>query len=68
MEEITNSVTYGIGFLLSVVGLVILVVLASRHGDIWRLVSFSIYGGAEDNYEAICVGARNALVKMREEK
>ena len=46
IEEIANSVTHGIGLFLSIVGLVILVVLAKIHGDIWRIVSFSIYGSS----------------------
>lgn len=43
-EEIFNSVTHGIGALLSIVALVILVAYASIKGDPWRIVSFSIYG------------------------
>lgn len=43
-EEIANSITHGIGTGLSIAALVILVVLASRRGDVWRIVSFSIYG------------------------
>lgn len=43
-EEIFNSVTHGIGALLSIAALVILVAFASIRGDAWRIVSFSIYG------------------------
>ena len=43
-EEIVNAVTHGIGALLSIAALVALVVLASTKGDIWHMVSFSIYG------------------------
>ena len=43
-EEIANSITHGIGALLSIVALVILIIVAGRHDDIWHLVSFSIYG------------------------
>jgi hemolysin III len=43
-EEIANAVTHGVGLALSVAALVILVVLAARQGDAWRIVSFSIYG------------------------
>lgn len=43
-EEIANSVTHGIGALLSVVALVILIIVAGKRGDMWHLVSFSIYG------------------------
>lgn len=44
-EELANSITHGIGAALSVAGLTVLVVLAAIHGDVWRVVSFSIYGG-----------------------
>lgn len=43
-EEIANSITHGLGAVLSTAALVILVVLASKRGDAWRIVSFSIYG------------------------
>jgi hemolysin III len=43
-EEIANSVTHGIGALLSIAALVVLVIVAVRHGDVWHIVSFSIYG------------------------
>jgi len=43
-EEIVNAITHGIGSLLSIVALVVLIIVAQRHGDIWHLVSFSIYG------------------------
>ncbi|MFC1552658.1 hemolysin III family protein [Candidatus Latescibacterota bacterium] len=43
-EEIANSITHGIGALLSISGLVVLVVLAAFAGDALRIVSFSIYG------------------------
>lgn len=44
-EELANSLTHGFGTVLGVAGLVVLVVLAALHGDAWRVVSFSIYGG-----------------------
>jgi hemolysin III len=43
-EELANSITHGIGFVLSVVGLVVLVVSASMQGDPYMVVSFSVYG------------------------
>ena len=43
-EELANSIIHGIGVALSVAGLVLLVVFASLFGDVWRVVSFSIYG------------------------
>ncbi len=43
-EEIANVVTHMVGAALGIAGLSVLVVGASRHGDAWRIVSFSIYG------------------------
>ena len=43
-EEIANSVTHGIAAALSVAGLTLLVVLSVLYGDVWRIISFSIYG------------------------
>jgi hemolysin III len=46
LDELLNSITHGIGVLLSIAGLVLLVVFASirPYGDVWKIVSFSIYG------------------------
>ncbi len=43
-EEIFNSITHGIGTLLSIAALVLLVVYASIKGNAWHVVSFSIFG------------------------
>lgn len=43
-EEIANSITHGIGALLSIVALVVLIMVAATQDDILHLVSFSIYG------------------------
>lgn len=43
-EEIFNSITHGIGTLLSIAALVLLVVTAVVKGNIWHVVSFSIFG------------------------
>lgn len=45
-EEIANSVSHGIGAALSIAGLVILVYPAYQKGNIWQIVSFSIYGSS----------------------
>ncbi len=45
-EEIANSITHGIGALLSIIALIVLIIVAGKHGDVWHLVSFSIYGGS----------------------
>jgi hemolysin III len=44
-EEVFNSVTHGIGVLLSIAALVLLVITAVGKGNTWHVVSFSIYGG-----------------------
>ena len=44
-EEIFNSITHGIGTLLSIAALVILIVFAVGKGTVWHIVSYSIYGG-----------------------
>lgn len=43
-EEIANSITHGIGALLSIVALVVLIMVAGTQDDLLHLVSFSIYG------------------------
>ena len=45
-EEIANLVTHAVGLALSIAGLTLLVTFAGLSGDPWRIVSFSIYGGA----------------------
>ena len=46
IEEIANSITHGLGLILSVAALTILVVYASMEGDPWRITAFSIYGAS----------------------
>ena len=41
-----NGISHLIGAVLALAGLVILVVLASQQGDLWKIVSFSIYGAS----------------------
>jgi len=45
-EEIFNSITHGIGVLLSIAALVLLVVHAVGKGDVWHIVSYTIYGSS----------------------
>ena len=45
-EEVVNSITHGVGLLLSIIGSVVLVIPASVHGDIKRIICFSIYGSS----------------------
>ncbi len=39
-----NSITHLVGAALALAGLVVLVVFAALQGDVWKIVSFSIYG------------------------
>ena len=43
-EEALNVYSHGLGFVLSIVALVLLVLRAVRYGDVWHIISFSIYG------------------------
>lgn len=45
-EEIFNAITHGVGALLAVAALTLLVVFATMYGDVWHIVSFSIYGAS----------------------
>lgn len=44
LEESINIASHAIGFVLSVVALVLLVRHASINGDVWHVVSFSVFG------------------------
>lgn len=46
VEEIVNCITHGVGLVLSLIGLIILVVLACLYGGAWHIVSGSIYGAS----------------------
>jgi hemolysin III len=43
-EEIANSITHGIGGLLSIAALVLLIVFSSLYGTAWHIVSFTLFG------------------------
>lgn len=43
-EEVAHSITHGLGILFSITALTILVAYSSMNGDIWQVVSSSIYG------------------------
>lgn len=45
-EEIANALTHGLGALAALVGLIVLVVLAARHSDVWTIVGVSIFGSS----------------------
>jgi hemolysin III len=43
-EEIANSVTHGVGLVLSLAGLAFLIATAAATGDPWRITAASVYG------------------------
>jgi hemolysin III len=45
-EEIFNSITHGIGVLMSIAGLVILTCFAVVRGSAWHVVSYSVFGSS----------------------
>jgi hemolysin III len=46
IEEKINILSHATGFILSIVAFVLLVMHASLHGDVWQIVSFSIFGAS----------------------
>ena len=46
IEEKINIISHAIGFILSIVAFVLLVAHANRHGDVWHIVSFIIFGAS----------------------
>ena len=43
-EEIANAITHGIGACLAIAALVVLIVFAALKGNVWHVVSFSVFG------------------------
>lgn len=46
IEEWLNSITHGLGAILSIAGTIALITAATQLGDIWKVVSFSIFGAS----------------------
>lgn len=46
IEEKINTISHAIGFILSIVALVLLVTHVNLQGDVWHIVSFSIFGAS----------------------
>lgn len=46
-EEIANSVTHGVGVVLSIAGLAVLTAFSALYGSVWHMVSASIYGATQ---------------------
>ncbi len=45
-EDLANSLTHGLGLLLSLIGAPVLITLAARSGNLWHVMSCSIYGAS----------------------
>jgi hemolysin III len=43
-NELANAITHGVGACLAIAALAILVVFASLQGNVWHVVSFSVFG------------------------
>ena len=43
-EEFASSLSHALGIVLAIAGLAVLAAVATLHGDVWRIVSVSIYG------------------------
>ncbi len=56
VEEFANAVTHGIGLALSLVGFVVLLVLAVMRGSAWHIVGCAIYGST-----LVCLYAASTL-------
>ncbi|MFI4938928.1 MAG: hemolysin III family protein [Burkholderiales bacterium] len=66
-----NSISHLIGVILAMIGAVLLIVLAARLGDPWKIISFSIYGAmlltlyvASVLYHSTQGAAKNVLRKF----
>ena len=46
IEEKINVISHATGFILSIVALVLLVLHANLHGNVWHIVSFTIFGAS----------------------
>jgi hemolysin III len=44
VEEVANTITHGAGLILSVIGFVVLIVLAGYRGDALSIIGLSVYG------------------------
>ncbi len=44
LEEKLNIYTHGLGLVLSILALILLVIRSSQFGNVWHIVSFSVYG------------------------
>lgn len=45
-EELANTVTHGFGLVVSIIGFIVMMMLAQEQGDFWRTVSCGVYGSS----------------------
>ena len=45
-EELANTLTHGLGLVLSIAGLVALIALTTLRGDLWHIVGCGVFGGS----------------------
>ena len=67
-EEKINIASHALGFVLSLVALVLLVVRASLYGNAWHIVSFSIFGASLVTLYAASMiyhSAKNPVIRNR---
>ena len=46
VEEFANTLTHGVGLVLSVIGFAVLAVLAGLRGDPWLILASVVYGSS----------------------
>jgi hemolysin III len=70
-EEIANCVTHGVGWVASIVGLIVLVSLAGRYGTTLHVISVAVYGatlvllyGASTMYHALTAPRAKAVFQV----
>jgi hemolysin III len=70
-EEIANSLTHGFGLALSLVGFVVLIVVAALHGSVLGIVSCTVYGAtlvcayaASTIYHSVTAPRRKRVLKI----
>ncbi|MBI2018753.1 hemolysin III family protein [Candidatus Daviesbacteria bacterium] len=44
LEEVTNSITHGVGLMISIIGAILLLVNAFKSDDFWKVLGVSIFG------------------------
>src|SRR6188768_565561 len=61
VDEVANTLTHGVGLVLSFAAFVTLVVLASLYGDGWHIASSILYGASTLYHSSICEHTKRRL-------